>query len=169
MDKLIGRGTDKYKNIFIDEAHRFRSETNITYDLAQICRGKRVILVTATPLNNTPRDILAQIKLFQKSRKSTMPNLPNLEGFFLSLEKKLKKLDRQRDYDQYIRTVKENSREIREKVLKYLMVRRTRAEITTYFGEDLQNQSLRFPEVAEPVPGLLRVERRRGIRFSISP
>lgn len=151
LDKLIERGTDKYRNIFIDEAHRFRTETNITYEqLAQICRGKRVILVTATPLNNAPRDILAQIKLFQKSRKSTIPNLPDLERFFSGLEKNLKKLDRQKDSDAYIRIVKENAREVREKVLKYLMVRRTRSEIVTYFGRDLQSQELKFPEVADP-------------------
>jgi len=153
LDKLIERGTDKYKNVFIDEAHRFRTETNITYEqLAQICRGKRVILVTATPLNNAPRDILAQIKLFQKARKSTIPNLPDLERFFLSLEKRLKKLDRRRDYEEYIRVVKDNARQVREKVLKYLMVRRTRSEIVMYFGRDLQNQNLNFPEVADPQP-----------------
>jgi len=153
LDALLKRGVDKYKNVFIDEAHRFRSETNITYEmLARICRGKRVILVTATPYNNYPKDILSQLKLFQKSKKSTIPNLPNLERFFSHLEKKLKKLDRKRDYPEYIRTVKENSREIREKVLKYLMIRRTRSEVIKYFTRELEKQRLKFPEVANPEP-----------------
>lgn len=153
LDDIIDRGTEKYTNVIIDEAHRFRTETNITYEkLAEICRGKRVILVTATPYNNTPKDILSQIKLFQKARKSTIPNLPDLEGFFNRLEKKLKNLDRQKDYAEYIKTVKENAKEIREKVLKYLMVRRTRSEITKYFAEDLEKQKLKFPEVEKPEP-----------------
>lgn len=64
----------EYKNIIIDEAHRFRTETTISYEkIAEICRGKRVILVSATPYNNSPKDILAQIKLFQNPRKSTIP------------------------------------------------------------------------------------------------
>jgi len=151
LDKLLKRGTDKYKNVFIDEAHRFRNESNTTYEmLARICRGKRVILVTATPYNNYPKDILSQIKLFQNSKKSTIPNLPNLEKFFSNLEKKLKYLDRKRDYPEYIRTVKENSREIRQKVLKYLMVRRTRSEVINYFTRELEKQKLKFPEVANP-------------------
>ncbi|OHB60656.1 MAG: helicase [Planctomycetes bacterium RBG_13_46_10] len=155
LDDLIEQGVEKYKNVFIDEAHRFRTESNITYEkLAQICRGKRVILVTATPYNNSPRDILSQIKLFQKSRKSTIPNMPDLESFFGKLEKKVKNLDRQKDHDEYITTVKENAKEIREKVLKYLMVRRTRKEIEDFFGEDLKNQKLEFPEVADPEPVL---------------
>jgi hypothetical protein len=92
LDRILKRDFDKYSNVIIDEAHRFRTETNISYEkLAIICRGKRVILVTATPYNNSPNDILAQIKLFQSSRKSTIPNLPNLEGFFGSLHQKLKK------------------------------------------------------------------------------
>lgn len=153
LEKLASRGTDKYKNVFIDEAHRFRTEDNITYEkLAQICRGKRVILVTATPYNNSPRDILSQIKLFQKAKKSTIPNLPNLETFFSGLEKKLKGLDRKSNRSEYLETVRQNANDIREKVLKYLMVRRTRSEIVKYFGKDLAKQKLRFPDVADPEP-----------------
>ena len=96
LDDLLDRDISKYTNVFIDESHRFRTETTQTYEmLAQICRGKRVILVSATPLNNTPRDILSQIKLFQNGKNSTIPNLRNLEAFFAGLEKKLKGLDRQ--------------------------------------------------------------------------
>ncbi|MBI4848033.1 MAG: helicase, partial [Nitrospirae bacterium] len=153
LQDILDKGTEKYSNIIIDEAHRFRTETNITYEmLAEICRGKRVILVTATPYNNSPKDILSQIKLFQKSKKSTIPNLPDLEAFFSRLDKKLKNLDRQRDYPEYIRVVKENAREIRDKVLKYLMVRRTRTEIARYFADDLKRQNLKFPEVENPEP-----------------
>jgi len=153
LDDLLERGTEKYTNIIIDEAHRFRTETTISYEkLAEICRGKRVMLVTATPYNNTPKDILSLLKLFQKAKKSTIPNLPNLEGFFSGLDKKLKKLDRKKDYAAYINTVKENSLEIRNKVLKYLMVRRTRTEIENYFSKDIKEQGLKFPEVKKPEP-----------------
>ena len=66
------RGADKYRVVLIDEAHRFRNELTQGYeDLHAICRGKQVILVSATPLNNKLADILAQLKLFQPGRKST--------------------------------------------------------------------------------------------------
>ncbi len=153
LDKLLADGVGKYDNVFIDEAHRFRNETNTTYEsLARVCRGKKVILVTATPYNNYPKDILSQIKLFQSSKKSSIPNLPNLESFFSRLEKKIRDLDRKQDYELYMQTVKDNAKEIREKVLKYLMIRRTRSEIVKYFGDDLDKQGLRFPEVADPEP-----------------
>lgn len=152
LDDLLKKGVEKYANIIVDEAHRFRTESNLTYEkLAEICRGKRVILVTATPYNNSPSDILSQIKLFQNARRSTIPNLPNLEQFFAGLDKKLKRLDRQKDHGEYIRRVKENAREIRDKVLRYLMVRRTRSEISRYFSEDLKKQGLKFPDVEAPV------------------
>ncbi len=153
LDDLLNREVERYTNIIIDEAHRFRTETTATYEkLAEICRGKRVILVTATPYNNTPQDILSLLKLFQKAKKSTIPNLPDLESFFGSLERKLKKLDRKKDYAEYINTVKENAREIRDKVLKYLMVRRTRTEIEKYFKKDIEEQGLKFPRVEKPAP-----------------
>jgi len=153
LEKLITRGVSKYDYVFIDEAHRFRTETNITYEtLARICIEKKVVLVSATPMNNKPRDILAQIKLFQRSRNSTIPNVRDLENFFNSLEKKLKNLDRQKDYIEYIRIMRENAKEVREKVLKHIMVRRTRKEILDYFEDDLKSQNLKFPDVANPKP-----------------
>lgn len=61
-------------------------------------------------------------------------------------------MDRQKDNEEYLRVVKANSKEIREKVLKYLMVRRTRTEIVRWFENDLKKQGLRFPDVAAPEP-----------------
>ena len=153
LDDLLERDLSKYTNIFIDESHRFRTEATVTYEsLAQICRGKRVILVSATPLNNKPRDILSQVKLFQNGKNSTIPNLRNLAAFFSSLDKRLEGLDRQHDRELYFQTVQANAKETREKVLKYLMIRRTRTEIEKYYGEDMQRQGMKFPTVDDPQP-----------------
>jgi len=154
LDSLIQKETYKdFAVILIDEAHRFRTEETETYEkLAQICHGKKVILVTATPYNNSPMDLLAQIKLFQRTRESTLPNLPDIEGFFKGLIKRVSKLDRRKDKKEYIETVKENSRLIRERVLKYLMVRRTRGEIEKNYEQDLKDQGMEFPTVAKPRP-----------------
>ena len=153
LEDLLERDLSKYKNVFIDESHRFRTETNVTYEnLARICRGKRVILVSATPLNNRPRDILSQVKLFQNGKNSTMPNLRNLETFFTGMEKKLEGLDRLADKELFFKTVQANAKATREKVLQYLMIRRTRNEIEKYYGDDMRKQGLKFPEVADPQP-----------------
>jgi len=151
LDDLVINGTEKYSNIIIDEAHRFRTEMTATYEkLSEICRGKRIILVTATPYNNSPWDLLSLIKLFQSPKRSTIPNLPNLEAFFTRLGTELKKLNRKNDFSEVTKITKKNAKEIREKVLKYLMVRRTRTEIIKYFQKDLKLQGLRFPEVVAP-------------------
>jgi PLD-like domain/SNF2-related domain len=153
LESLLDRDLQKFSTVFIDESHRFRTEDTQSYEmLAQICRGKRVVLVSATPLNNTPQDILSQIKLFQPGKNSTIPNVRNLEAFFGALRRRLEGLDRQRDREAYFRAVKENARQTREKILKFLMIRRTRAEIEKYYGEDLKRQGLKFPEVANPEP-----------------
>ncbi len=141
------------KNIIIDEAHRFRNESTISYEqIAEICRGKRIILISATPYNNSPKDILAQITLFQNSRKSTIPGMQNLEEFFGRLDAKLQSLDGQKDYEKFLDILKNNAKEIRDKVLKYIMVRRTRTEIEKYFAEDLKKSNVKFPEVEDPKP-----------------
>lgn len=166
LDDLLRRDISRYANVFIDESHRFRTDSNRTYEnLAQICRGKRVILVSATPLNNYPADILSQIKLFQNGKNSTIPNLRNLEGFFNGLQRKLEKLDRQANREEFFRIVRENASTIRERVLKYLMIRRTRSEIAKYYEEDLSQQGLRFPEVADPEPFFYTFSQREEQAF----
>lgn len=154
LDKIIKKELHKdFDIVLIDEAHRFRTEETETYaKLAQICRGKKVILVTATPYNNSLKDLLAQIKLFQRVKHSTVPNLPDIEGFFKKLEKDLRRLDRKKDKDEYISVTKTNSRLIRERLLKFLMVRRTRTEIVKYYGDDLKKQKMSFPVIADPEP-----------------
>ena len=153
LEKIIKSGTEQYRNVFIDESHRFRTETTQMYEkLFEICRGKRVILVSATPLNNTPLDILAQIKLFQNAHKSTLPNpkVRDLEDYFKQLQNRLDGLHRITDREEYLEVVKENAENIRDNVLQYLMVRRTRDSIKKYYSKDLKKQKLNFPDVQEP-------------------
>jgi superfamily II DNA/RNA helicase len=153
LESLIDEDLTRYKYVFIDESHRFRTEDTQSYELlAQICSGKKVILVSATPLNNSPQDILSQIKLFQPAKNSSIPGVRNLEAFFAGLRRKLSGLDRQDDREAYFQVVQDNARETREKVLKPLMIRRTRKEIMQFYGEDLKQQGLKFPEVADPEP-----------------
>jgi ERCC4-related helicase/HKD family nuclease len=67
------RMNDEFEVIIIDEAHRFRNQDTEAYDvLRNICRGKIVILLTATPFNNTPADILSLLSLFTIPAKSNI-------------------------------------------------------------------------------------------------
>ena len=143
--------TENYDIVLIDESHRFRSEFTENYPkLTEICRGKKVILVSATPYNNRSSDLFSQIKLFQSETSSTIPDCKNLKKFFIELDKRLKKLDRQNDAEEFIKISKENAKKIRQKLLKYLMVRRTRTQILKRYGDDLAKQKITFPKVAKP-------------------
>ncbi len=156
-----------YHNIVIDESHRFRNESTIGYEkIAEICRGKRVILVSATPFNNSPKDLLAQIKLFQKPYRSTIPGLTQLEPFFNQMEKNLDRKNLREDYNEYLNVSRQVAREIREKVLKYIMVRRTRAEIEKYFADDLKENNVEFPEVEKPKALLYQLNEREDEIFT---
>lgn len=149
LHKILKKGTEKYDYIVIDEAHRFRNEATQLYaDLLDICRGKKVILVTATPLNNKIDDIFAQLKLFQLPKQSTIPGVPNLEDLFNGLNSRLSQYSK--DDQQYKEELKRVADEIRDKVLKYVMVRRTRSDVLKYYRDDLNKQGVSFPEVSDP-------------------
>jgi superfamily II DNA or RNA helicase/HKD family nuclease len=87
------RSNDEYEVVIIDEAHRFRNDDTETYEtLSNICRGKEVILLTATPFNNSPSDIFSLLKLFVISGKSDITLSDNLEQKFSYYNSRFKKL-----------------------------------------------------------------------------
>lgn len=167
LDQILKLDLSKFQYVFIDEAHRFRNEDNETYaKLHRICRNKKVVLVTATPFNNRPNDLLSQLKLFQDSRNSDLPNLPNLDNFFRNLNTKISQYHRVNDREDYLRVMRENAVEIRERILKYLMVRRTRGEIKRFYEDDLNKQNLKFPAVEAPRSIFYELSKRENQIFT---
>ena len=75
------------------------------------------------------------------------------------MRKRLKGLHRLDDAEDYIEAVEQNAQELRDRVLKYIMVRRTRREIEEFYGEDLKKQKIWFPKVNDPVPLLYQLNR----------
>ena len=149
LDHIIKFGITRFDYVVVDEAHRFRNENTQAYaDLLDICRGKKIILLTATPINNTIDDVFSQLKLFQTPRKSTIPGIPNLEEYFKGLRGRFKDLDK--SHPDYRKVLKEVSTEIRERILKHVMVRRTRKDVVTYFKKDTASKGLVFPEIQDP-------------------
>lgn len=81
------KGSKDIDVIIIDEAHRFRNQDTKDYEfLKNICRNKIVILLTATPFNNKPADILSLLKLFITPKKSAITLENNLVGKFMSFK-----------------------------------------------------------------------------------
>ncbi len=149
IDQIVDMDLDKYQYIFVDEAHRFRNEKTQTYaQLAEVCAGKKVVLVTATPFNNAIDDLLSQLKLFQIPKKSLIPGISDLDRYFKKCKKRLE--GHEKGSEQYLAELDQISSEIREDILKYVMVRRVRNEIMKYFQKDMEQQKLFFPEIEAP-------------------
>ena len=153
LQKLLDKGVKDYKYVFIDEAHRFRNDDTEAYKLLhEICYGKKVVLISATPINNYTSDIANQIYLFQTPKGSNIcPGLKNLEKYFGTLQGKVKKIDKN-DKDARLEQLRRNSEDIRDKLLRKIMIRRTRGEIVEYYAEDLKKQGLAFPKTENPIP-----------------
>ena len=158
--------------VIIDEAHRFRNENTQQYHyLKQICRGKTVILLTATPFNNRPSDIFSLLKLFTIPKKSTIVLDENLQSKFIEYESKFKKLSyiknhhsskdekkRKRAKNFYkelfgtqvvdLEKVKEATKDLAKKIrsiLEPVVIRRNRLDLKHY-KEDIE-----LPTVKDPI------------------
>lgn len=154
-----------YDLIIVDEAHKFRSDTAEMYnELQKICKTptrrtlpdgtsvpKRVILVSATPLNNKPEDIANQVYLFQNSKESTLET-GNLQHFFRQQIDAYKRLQTERDIKKVQAAVKKVYEKIRTKVIEPLIVRRTRTDLMAHelYSKDLEKQKIKFPKVNQP-------------------
>ncbi len=159
------KNPEKYDLIIVDEAHKFRSDTADMYDLLQkLCKTptrnlnsdgtkaqKKVILVSATPLNNRPEDIANLVYLFQDSKNSSLFT-HNLQHFFRQHIDNYKKIKQIKDLKSVRSEVKMIYDNIREHVIKPLTVRRTRTDLKEHdqYKHDLDAQGIIFPEVKKP-------------------
>ncbi len=160
------RDPEKYDLVIVDEAHKFRNDTAEGYDaLQRLCKTttrlrlpdgefarKRVILISATPLNNRPEDIRNQVLLFQDGKDSTV--VGNLQHFFARRIKEYqvaRRMPDPRDAQQAVARVYEL---IRERVVQPLTVRRTRTDLMAdaRWKADLEEQGIVFPRVETPRP-----------------
>ena len=151
---------DEYDLVLVDEAHKFRNHTTGAFQqLQEICKmprvetgyipdyKKKVMLISATPMNNTPIDLYYQILMFQDPRHCTIDGVPNLTAFFSPLVQEFRKFRKQENFD--IKQFKKLAERVRERVIKPLTVRRTRSDIERIprYNKDVNG----FPKVAEPI------------------
>jgi hypothetical protein len=88
---LMQEVADKVDAIVVDEAHHFR---NISSDrsrrLYEIAEGKRLFLLTATPINNSLYDLMHLIELFSRREPGYFSDAPlgihTLRGHFRKME-----------------------------------------------------------------------------------
>ena len=151
---------DEYDLVLVDEAHKFRSHTTSAFEqLQEICKmprmetgnipgyKKKVMLISATPMNNTPADLYNEILLFQDPRHCTIDGVGNLTAFFAPLIVEFRKLRNNPEAD--IREFKKLAEKVRDRVIKPLTVRRTRTDIESVprYNKDVNG----FPKVERPV------------------
>lgn len=151
---------EDYDLILVDEAHKYRNHTSQAFGhLQRICKAqrsgeglvagknKKVILISATPLNNRPQDLYYQLLLFQDARRSTLP-VTNLQSFFGPIIREYK--DVMREEEPNVEKIRGLYNTIREKVISQITVRRTRRDLSSYpkYLDDLNEQGIVFPEIA---------------------
>jgi superfamily II DNA or RNA helicase len=158
---------ENYDLIIVDEAHKFRSDTSDMFNLLQtVCKTprrnagpygeteKKVILVSATPLNNKPEDIRNLILLFQDGRSSSLDSIPNIIHFFRPKIDLFNKLKKEKNRKLALEAIKKMYEDIRIKILEPLIIRRTRTDIrdNEEYWKDLTDQGLTFPTIEKPIP-----------------
>ncbi|MCD6463082.1 MAG: helicase [Thermotogae bacterium] len=146
--RFVERDNDE-KLIIVDEAHRYRNENTETYSLLhRICQGNKIILLSATPFNNAPSDILSMLKLFQIPAQPTIKQWGNLQTLFHEFQAEFRRAKNSQDYDK----LKKISDEIRY-IISPLVIRRTRLDLMNIkeYSSDLKAQGISFPEVQDPV------------------
>ncbi|MBN2857600.1 MAG: DEAD/DEAH box helicase family protein [Candidatus Delongbacteria bacterium] len=155
---------EDYDLILVDEAHRYRNHTSKMFEnLQRICKAKRngdglvagkdkkVILISATPLNNSPTDLYYQLLLFQDARRSTLA-VNNLQTFFGPIIAEYKNILRSQEEKPDLDRIRKLYEIIREKIITNITVRRTRRDLKNYpkYFEDITAQGIIFPEIAVP-------------------
>jgi len=168
---------EEYDLVLIDEAHRYRNHTSQMFSAIQrICKAprngeglipgtkKKVVLISATPLNNRPQDLYYQLLLFQDGRRSSLPET-NLQNFFGPIIREYREIIR--DEHPNMERIRELYKLIRERVIKPITIRRTRIDLKSYpeYQDDLKAQGIVFPEIAPPKARIYELDARLSKLF----
>jgi len=182
---------EDYDLILVDESHKFRNHTSQMFQQLQlICKAgravegdviggrKKVILISATPLNNRPADIYQQMLLFLDARKSRHP-ITNLQAFFAPLIKEYRDIltESRLTGKPDVKKLRKLYTTIREKALEPITVRRTRTDVKNFpdYLKDLNDQGIKFPDIAEPKAIVYNMDKElealfyKTIRYLVSP
>lgn len=143
----------------LDEAHRYRNEDTNDYKLLhQVCRShpeNKILLLTATPFNNDPKDVFALLKLFQTPGQATIRSVDNLSLRYRELIQRYKKLRRDMSKKMAQEAVDKETQAIAEeqrRLIEPIIIRRSRLDLNyiTRYRDDLEKQNIAFPEVLGP-------------------
>lgn len=135
--------------VILDEAHNYRNPDTQDYNcLETLCRGQKIIVLSATPFNNRPEDIFALINLFQIPGYSTLKSVNNLSKVMRTIIDEYKKI--KENDENKVEKYKDISKKIRN-IIKEVVIRRNRKDLE--FGsykEDLRKKGIEFPKIADP-------------------
>lgn len=178
------RRTNDIEVVIVDEVHRFRNQDTQDYEhLKNICRGKKVILLTATPFNNRPNDILALLNLFIAPKQSIITLDPNLGATFRSynyLFERLSHISRYHDSpDEDKRNKAQSNYEIifQEPTISLAKVRGRLASISKEIRDVIAPVTIRrnrldlqyHPDYATEVKNLSKIADPKEWFFDLSP
>lgn len=146
--------------LIIDEAHRYRNELTDDYTLLHSLTrsnpNNKIVILTATPFNNDPKDVFALVKLFQTPGQSTIRSVDNLSLRFRELIVRYKKLR------SVMRSTKLTDEEINKeagvialelrRLIEPVVVRRSRLDLQriTRYRNNLVKQNIAFAVVKGP-------------------
>lgn len=148
---------ERYKVLLVDEAHRYRNADTIDYGhLHQIAQGKKVILLTATPFNNSPQDIFNLIRLFQIPKKSTIQSNTLLSYEFRDLQNAYDKIKWKLKKNEVTEAegnleLKRISKKIKH-IIHPVVVRRSRVDLNNRlkYKKDIEESGISFSKVEPP-------------------
>lgn len=148
--------------IIIDEAHNFRNrgvkgegrkQRSRYWHLYDICEGKEIYFLTATPVNNRLLDLLHMIELFSRNDQAYFQSLGinSLRGYFRKLEKDLEKSLLSQGLDPTEETTEAQAEEVLQgsKLVEHLVVQRSRAYVKK--SQQIEGGSeVAFPKREDP-------------------
>lgn len=159
---------EDYDLVIVDEAHNYRHDDSQRFDhLQTVCkspcrdrlnnknRRKKIILISATPLNNHPEDLKNLLSLFQETKRSTLDGITDLDTYFARPIKEYNEIMRQRgdlSPNKLTQRVKKIYDKLRNDIIEQITIRRTRHNIQNYkdYLDDLNKNNIKFPDIEPP-------------------
>jgi superfamily II DNA or RNA helicase len=130
---------DRFSLIVADEAHRFRNDSNRRQNLDAVIkknRRARILLMTATPINLSPKDLFQLVDLFRSGRRVELFQQRDLNDLYETAKRKFFSLVDYNDFnDELLDEIREIEQELFIKISWRIIQREFQSDLRELAGE----------------------------------
>lgn len=151
---------EEYSLIIVDEAHRYRNNSNRRNNLEEVIKSNldaHVLLTTATPINLSPEDLFQLIDIFRNGSRKEKFKSSGLHQKYVGTKSDFEDLDNYNNFgESLLKNIKEIEQELSIKITWRIIQQEFEEDLRELAGEDVTYEDPEVQEISYTYPDYIK-------------